>query len=123
MRKAVVMRWLCFVGQIAGIENWMVRLLETVSNSPWNEQRRTTFITTGMSFSARILGANSEPLYDSRLYRAFVAKRAAAGGPPLQAFIKPVYIETLLLAHRMPLSAYLAQDTSHGRDGMQRLKT
>jgi hypothetical protein len=47
--------------------------------------RRATspaFISTVSPFSARILGANSEPRYDSRLYLAFVAKMATAGGPP-----------------------------------------
>jgi hypothetical protein len=38
-----------------------------------------TFITTSIPFSARTRGANSDPRYASRLYRAFVANRAAAG--------------------------------------------
>ena len=41
-----------------------------------------TFITTWIPFSARMRGANSDPLYASRLYLAFVANMAIAGGCP-----------------------------------------
>ena len=40
------------------------------------------FITTWNPFSARMRGANSDPLYASRLYLAFVANIAIAGGCP-----------------------------------------
>ena len=41
-----------------------------------------TFITTLSPFSAKIRGANSEPRYASRLYRALVANSATAGVGP-----------------------------------------
>lgn len=41
-----------------------------------------TFITTLSPFSAKIRGANSEPRYASRLYRALVANSAIAGVLP-----------------------------------------
>ncbi len=41
-----------------------------------------TFITTWNPWSARMRGANSDPLYASRLYLAFVANIAIAGGCP-----------------------------------------
>ena len=41
-----------------------------------------TFITTLSPFSAKIRGANSDPRYASRLYRALVANSATAGVGP-----------------------------------------
>lgn len=41
-----------------------------------------TFITTGMPLSASIRAANSEPRYDSRLYRWLLANMAIAGVSP-----------------------------------------
>ena len=42
-----------------------------------------TFITTWNPLSAKIRGANSDPLYASRLYLALVANSAIAGGLPV----------------------------------------
>lgn len=44
---------------------------------------KLTFITTFKPWSAKIAGENSDPLYASRLYRALVANKAIAGGPPI----------------------------------------
>ena len=56
-----------------------------------DQQRLNTFIEKGFTFmatfspfSAKIRGANSEPRYASRLYRALVANSATAGGPPIK---------------------------------------
>ena len=42
-------------------------------------KKNLTFITTGIPLSASIRGANSDPRYDSRLKREYVANSAAAG--------------------------------------------
>ena len=41
-----------------------------------------TSMITEMFWSANILLANSEPRYDSRLFRYFVARSATVGIPP-----------------------------------------
>lgn len=83
VRQAEEVGLLSLVHEMARVQHWMIRL-GSVSAEPMVSARYSaiTFNTTCRPFSARILGANSEPRYDSRLYRAFVAKSATAGGCP-----------------------------------------
>lgn len=74
---------LCLVQQVSAVEDRVVRLEDRLSIEVFMIYIiGATFKTTGMPFSASTLVANSDPRYDSRLYRWLVAKTATAGGPP-----------------------------------------
>lgn len=79
---------LCFVQQIARIHDRVIALQQLEISlyflffKNYLEEVGITFITTLSPFSAKIRGANSEPRYASRLYRALVAKSATAGVGP-----------------------------------------
>lgn len=91
MRQAEEVRLLSLVHEVSRVQHRMIRL-GSVSAQHMVSARylAVTFKTTWRPLSARILGANSEPRYDSRLYRAFVAKSATAGGCPGSDYMSPV---------------------------------
>ncbi len=61
---------LCFIDQVARIQYRVIRLRYFRELMLKHRSCVLTFMTTCRSFSARILGANSEPRKASRLYRA-----------------------------------------------------
>lgn len=61
----------------------MITLNDSKARDMINWTGKLTFMTTFKPLFAKIAGANSEPLYASRLYRALVANSATAGGFPM----------------------------------------
>lgn len=61
---------LSLIKKMARVQNWVVALSNHSIARPLQQRARLnqTFMTTRIPFSARMRGANSEPLYASRLY-------------------------------------------------------